>query len=108
MKRRKTPAASREVVPRRHPVPPIYRHIILECERRRQHLDISMERLSEIAGIADRAYAKLLHPDSNTGRMAQWSTLQLVCDVLFADGLDVEIRPRKGRLLDQLSMKYCI
>ena len=90
-----------------HPTP-FYRQVLLEVERRRQQMNLSQERLGEIAGIADRSYSKYLHPDTNNGRIAQWPTLQAVLETLFPDGFDVEIRPRKGPQLTALSMKYQI
>lgn len=87
---------------------PIYRAVMLEVERRRLQLGLSMDRLSEVAGLADRAYAKMLYPETASGRQAQWNTLQAVFDVLFADGFDVAIKPRAGAKLDQISSRYKI
>jgi len=90
------------------PVAPLYRAVVLELERRRLAIGISMDRLSEIAGIADRAWAKLLYPDTAAGRTGNWETLQLVSDVLFADGFDVVVKARTGPALDAIRMKYQI
>jgi hypothetical protein len=89
-------------------VPPIYRQFWLEIERRRRQLGISMERLSEIAGIADRAYAKYLHSGAPNGRGAQWKTIQFLADVLWPDGLDIEIRAQKGSKLTAIGMRHQI
>src|SRR5262245_56793716 len=86
----------------------LYRAVMLEFERRRAQLGISMERLSEIAGIADRAYSKLLYPDAANGRIGSWQSLQIVADVLWADGFDISIRARSGYRLSKLSQKYLI
>ena len=63
--------------------PPIYRSFMLEVERRRRHLVISMERLSEIAGPADRSFAKYLHSGTPHGRTARWETIQIIVDTLW-------------------------
>lgn len=73
------------------PVPPIYRAILLEVERRRLAVGISMDRMSELMGAAERSYAKMLYPETPSGRMAQWGTLQSALDVLFCDGYDLRI-----------------
>src|SRR6266496_1729811 len=41
-----------------------YYQLLLEIERRRQALGVSMERLSEMAGLPDRSYSKMLYPES--------------------------------------------
>lgn len=87
---------------------PIYRAVMLEIERRRAELGIGMERLSETAGIADRAYAKALYPDTESGRLARWQTIQFIMDALFPDGWDLEIRARNGPMLTAMSMRYRI
>ncbi|MFZ2157238.1 MAG: hypothetical protein WAV72_14110 [Bradyrhizobium sp.] len=81
-------------------VVPLYRSIVLEIERRRLHLGVSMDELSDRAGVADRFYSKMLYPDTPSGRQARWSTLQEICDAIFPEGFDVEIRPKAGRRLD--------
>jgi hypothetical protein len=85
---------------------PIYRSVMLECERRRQQLGVSMDRFSEFAGLPDRAYAKMVWPDGVAGRQATWESVQRVIDALFPDGFDLMVKPRKGPELDKLSMKF--
>jgi hypothetical protein len=85
---------------------PVYRAIVLELERRRIALGMSMERLSEVAGLADRAYSKMVHPEGRGGRVAQWQTLQRVVDALFPDGVDVAIKGERGRQLTALLARY--
>jgi hypothetical protein len=92
----------------RDSVPTVYRLLLLEIERRRRVLGISMERLSEVAGIADRAFSKYLHPDAGNGRIARWETLQVICDFLFADGLDVQLKPHRGGVLTAIYYKHQI
>jgi hypothetical protein len=85
---------------------PVYRAIVVELERRRIALGMSMERLSEVAGLADRAYSKMVHPEGRGGRVAQWQTLQRVVDALFPDGVDVAIKGERGRQLTALLARY--
>jgi hypothetical protein len=73
-----------------------YYQLLLEIERRRQALGVSMDRLSEMAGLPDRSYSKMLYPETKTGRLARWSTIQIVCHALWPDGFDITIPP-KGR-----------
>lgn len=81
---------------RTQPCTPIYRAVMLEIERRRLALGISMEEVSDRAGVADRYFSKLLYADSPRGRQAQWSTIQELVDALFPEGVDIELRPKKG------------
>ncbi|MCK1706118.1 hypothetical protein IVA86_33135 [Bradyrhizobium sp. 146] len=72
----------------------LYRSLLLELERRRQHTGVSMSELSDIAGAADRYFSKALHADTPSGRVARWETLEEFMQALFPHGYDVEIRPR--------------
>jgi hypothetical protein len=47
-----------------------YYKLLLEIEERRQALGVSMQRLSEMAGLPDRAYSKMLYPETKSGRLA--------------------------------------
>jgi hypothetical protein len=69
-----------------------YRAIILELERKRLAMGVSMDALSELMGVAERSYAKMVHPDTVSGRLATWDKLQKAIDVLFADGFEVIVR----------------
>jgi hypothetical protein len=77
-------------------VVPIYRAILLECERRRRALGIGMEVFSELAGLPERYYAKALHADARSGRQAEWQTLQAIIDALYPGGFDLELKPKPG------------
>jgi hypothetical protein len=55
-----------------------------------------MERMSDLMGTAERSYAKMLYPETSSGRMAQWGTLQSALDVLYCDGCIVRIQPMRG------------
>lgn len=84
---------------------PIFRAIMLECERRRVALGFPMEKFSEYAGLPERYYPKALHADLPSGRQAQWGTLQIIVDALFPTGFDVEIRAHPGAPMDYVSLK---
>jgi hypothetical protein len=88
----------------------IYKQIMAKAERRRRKLGLSMERLSEFAGLPDRYFAKALYCDSASGRQASWALLQAMVDVLFADGFDVRITPRQGprqaALMDEFHRRF--
>lgn len=83
----------------------LYRAIVLEIERRRIHLGLSMDEFSDRAGAADRFWSKALYPDTPSGRQARWSTLQEFCDAAFPEGFDVEIRPKVGLRLDAKDLR---
>jgi hypothetical protein len=70
--------------------------MMLEIERRRRQLGISMDTLSDLAGFADRFYSKALHPDTPSGRQSRWETVQEMMDAIFPEGFDIEIRPKPG------------
>jgi hypothetical protein len=97
-----------DVLRQREPagVQSFYYKLLLEFEERRQALGISMERLSEMAGLPDRAYSKMLYPESKSGRLARWPTVQIVCDALFPDGYDLKITAAKGDKIRQYGVKY--
>lgn len=73
-------------------VVPIYHAIIVELERKRHAMGISMDEMSELMGTAERAYAKMLYPETSSGRVAQWPTLQKAIDVLFCEGFDLILK----------------
>jgi hypothetical protein len=86
-------------------VTPIYRSIMLEIERRRHAVGFPMEKFSEYAGLPERYYAKALHPDTSSGRQAQWGTLQIIIEALFPHGFDVTITPKPGQIMTEESLK---
>lgn len=85
---------------------PVYQSLMLEAERRRQQLGVSMERFSEFAGLPDRAYSKMLWVTSKDRKQASWESVQRVVDALFPDGFDIVLKARKGPQLDILSAKF--
>lgn len=92
-----------------------YRAIMLELERKRLAMGLSQDRLSELMGVAERSYSKMLWPDSPSGRLATWDKLQKAIEVLFADGFEVVVRagctltdttPGTKRLIRQAAAHY--
>lgn len=77
----------------------IYRSIMLEIERRRLALGMPHWQVNDAAGTQDGYFAKMMLPDTPSGRQASWETLQLVIDALFPDGFEVIIRPTKDGAL---------
>ena len=54
---------------------PLYRKIIAQLEARRAELGWTCARVDDAAGLQDGYWAKLCHPDSKSGRVAQWGIL---------------------------------
>jgi hypothetical protein len=75
--------------PRFNPVTPAYLDLVRALDRRRHVLGLTHEQLCASAGIGARHWAKYLNPDSISGRVACWATLQRVVDVLYPDGFVV-------------------
>lgn len=70
---------------------PLYNAIVLELEKRRVALGLSLEAVSHLMGHADRYYSKLVNPETPSGRRAGWDVLQTAVDVLFFEGFKVRI-----------------
>ncbi|MGY4351225.1 hypothetical protein ACVWXM_007718 [Bradyrhizobium sp. GM7.3] len=87
---------------------PVYRALLLECERRRQQLGWPMWRLDEISGVQEGHYAKCLHVDRQSGRQAQWKTLHLIVSALWPEGFDMQIKPKAGGNLGPDDMRLKI
>jgi hypothetical protein len=87
---------------------PIYRALLLECERRRQQLGWSMWQLDDAAGLNDGHYAHCLHCDRPTGRHAQWRTLNLIFSALFPAGFDLTVKHKPGGSLSADDMRLKI
>jgi hypothetical protein len=64
-------------------IPGWYVNFMWEVERRRLALGWSMDKVTDKAGISERAYAKALYPDRPSGRMAFWPTLIWIIRAVF-------------------------
>ena len=62
---------------------PLYRKIIAQLEARRAELGWTCARVDDAAGLQDGYWAKLCHPDSKSGRVAQWGILDLVTQAMY-------------------------
>jgi hypothetical protein len=78
---------------------PVYRALLLECERRRQVLGWSMWQVDDASGCQDGYYAKALHADRPSGRQARWETLHLIVSALWPHGFDLQMTHKPGGTL---------
>jgi hypothetical protein len=78
---------------------PVYRALILECERRRQQLGWSMWQVDDASGLNDGHYAHCLHVDRVSGRQAQWKTIHLIVMALWPRGFDLHMLNKPGGIL---------
>lgn len=67
-------------------VQPWYRSLTLQFKARIQELGLTMLEVDARAGLPDGYTAKALHPDSNSGRQAQYQSLQLLLETLYGPG----------------------
>ena len=86
-------------------IQPFYMAVMLEIERRRLQLNISMQEVCDRSGVADYYYSKALHASTPSGREARWSTLQDIIDGIFPMGYDVIIRPKVGMRLNPAQLR---
>lgn len=77
-------------------VTPLYRALVGEMHARIRRLGVTMWQCDDLSGLQDGYTAKLLHPDTPSGRQARWETLQLLVDALYPDGYTVIIKPQDG------------
>ena len=86
-------------LPKIHIATAIYNAVMLEIERLRQAMGVSMDLMSDLMGSAERSYAKMLYPDTSSGRQARWETVQRALDVVCPNGFSVRIvRANTGTL----------
>lgn len=78
---------------------PVYRALLLECERRRQQLGWPMWQVDDASGLNDGHYAHCLHADRVCGRQAQWKTLSLIVLALWPQGFDLQMKHKAGGIL---------
>lgn len=73
-----------------------YIQIMAAIEIRRIEIGLSMEQMSELMGTAERSYAKMLSPDTPSGRLVGWDTIELAFSVLWPEGSEIVVRPING------------
>lgn len=76
------------------PVTGIYQQLVEQIHARIKRLGLPMWRCDDLSGVQDGYTAKMLHPETPSGRQARWETLQLLIDAVYPDGFSVTIRPR--------------
>lgn len=74
----------------------VYRAIVFAIEKQRVSLGVSMAQVNEIAGVPDGYYAKMLYPDTPSGRQAQWQQVQDVIEALFGADFALQITPSEA------------
>lgn len=79
---------------KRAPATSIYVAVASELHARIRRLGVTMWECDDGAGLQDGYTAKLLHPDTPSGRQARWETLQLLVDWLYPEGFVLVIRPK--------------
>lgn len=93
---------------KRAPATGIYHALIAQIHGRIRRLGIPMWKCDDLSGLQDGYTAKLLHPDTPSGRQARWDTLQLLLDAIYPEGFVLTIRPVRGgdkSLLNRFSME---
>lgn len=78
---------------RRGDVPPIYRAFTMALAGRIVQLDLDMTECDRRSGLQDGYTAKVLHPDTPSGRMPRWETLQYLVGALYPHGVQVVLVP---------------
>lgn len=71
----------------------VYRQMVKVIEDRREECNLSMETVNDLAGLNDGYYAKMINPDSPSGRQAHWTTVQLAIEALFGRNFTLQILP---------------
>lgn len=71
----------------------VYRALMAACEGRRLELGWSMATVNDQAGLQDGFFAKMIYPDTPSGRQARWETVQLAVEALFGRGFVIVVVP---------------
>src|SRR5262249_46872894 len=72
-------------------VSPFYQAVARALEWRIVELGLTMHQVDDASGLQDGHCAKLLHPDTPTGRQASWPSLDLLVGALSRAGYEVLI-----------------
>lgn len=83
----------------------LYQEIMLAIDRRRQQMGVPMWALDDAAGTQDGYYAKCLHFEDPSGRMARYQTLELILGALYPGGFRIKIEATELPMHAQGSMK---
>jgi hypothetical protein len=71
----------------------IYRALMMALEGRRVELGLSMAAVNDLSGVNDGYYAKMIYPDTPSGRQARWEQVHDVVEALFGAGFTLVIVP---------------
>ena len=86
----------------------LYKLIMVELERRRCQLGLTLVDVDNLAGTQDGYTAKLMWPDTKSGKTGRWDTLQLLVDALFPVGFEVVVRQKPSAVLSEQSIRRMI
>lgn len=75
----------------------IYRALMEVFEGRRIELGLSMASVNDLSGVNDGYYAKMIYPDTPSGRQARWEQVQDVFEALFGTDFEVQIIAKNWR-----------
>jgi len=85
-------AASLAKPPRHIGVTPLYRAICRALQQRIIEVNVTLEECDDLAGVQDGYTAKMLNPDTFSGRQG-WQTIQWLVDALYPGGVKVMLLP---------------
>ncbi|QIB35803.1 hypothetical protein [Ancylobacter pratisalsi] len=88
--------------PRRASVSDTYRALVAQIHARIRRLGLPMWQCDDLSGLQDGYTAKLLHPDTPSGRQSRWETLDLLMAAIFPDGYTIIIKPNDGSRAQKL------
>src|SRR5262245_19131175 len=88
----------------RQPATAIYLAVVAALERRIRSLGLTMQECDDLSGNEDGYTAKMLHPDTPSGRQAQSRTLQNLISALYRDD-DFHLIIKPGPSRDPLLLK---
>lgn len=69
----------------------IYRSLMQALEGRRVELGLSMATATDMAGLPDGYFAKMIYPDTPSGRQARWEQVEVAMVALFGPNFRVDI-----------------
>jgi hypothetical protein len=81
---------------------------MLEIERRRVQLGFTFIDVDNLAGTQDGYLAKLMWPDTPSGKIGRWETLQMLVEALFPKGFEAVLREKEGSILDEASIRKMV
>lgn len=83
-------------VPLTRPVTDLYRALVWEVRNRIRALGLTMQQCDDISGNQDGYTAKMLHPDTPSGRQAQWQVVQQLLDAIYPGGVRLRLHSIAG------------